>query len=423
MKTVRWAGLIVLMFMVTVAAYAQSGSLKVSSFPSGAMVYVDGVFTGKVTPMSISLAVGFHTVLVRIPNSGWKDDSRAVAILEGNNDLSVTLLPDLTQGPKGDPGPAGPQGATGPAGPKGDPGPPGPQGPQGPAGSDGAAGPTGATGPEGPQGPLGPPGPAGPAGPGWASLDAVAGLPCTRAGSSGSVQLFYGTDGAVTLRCVLPETPPPPPEQSDTSWAVLLLNEVNANLPSGDLIELYVVKGGSTAGITIRQDLANSVLLATLPDLSVVTGDRIVVHMNAPADVITETTATTACASAVCTVAWDVIGNAVGITYSNRVILVRGPDGSIQDAVPFTRTGTAVPSSFATDVQSLQAMGLWLPSDCTGSPCALGTVPSVLDISVNWDSLGATFVGMAVARSPNGLDNNTRQDWKLQASSWGLVNP
>jgi len=175
------------------------GSLKVTSFPSGANVVVDGTDTGKVTPMSISLTVGMHTVVVSVP-SGWNQDSRTVQVVSGNNDLSVTLLPVFTTGPqgppgpKGDPGPAGPAGpagaqgpagttgAQGPAGPvgpigpqglqglqglQGDPGPTGPAGAQGPAGTTGAqgpAGPTGDTGPTGPQGPTGPTGPTGPAG-------------------------------------------------------------------------------------------------------------------------------------------------------------------------------------------------------------------------------------------------------------------
>src|SRR5262245_17920636 len=100
------------------AVYAQTGngSLKVTSFPSGANVSVDGVNTGKVTPMSISLPVGDHNVMVFIPNSGWNADTRTVTIISGNNDLSVTLLPALSSGPQG------PKGDTGPQGPKGDPG-------------------------------------------------------------------------------------------------------------------------------------------------------------------------------------------------------------------------------------------------------------------------------------------------------------
>jgi hypothetical protein len=124
------------------AAFADNGSLKVTSFPTGAAVLVDGVNTGKVTPMSISLPVGDHLVTVTIPDSGWRPDTRTVTIALGNNDLSVTLLPALTAGPQG---PKGDKGDPGPQGPKGDPGDIGPQGIQGPAG---------------PAGPQGPPGPA-----------------------------------------------------------------------------------------------------------------------------------------------------------------------------------------------------------------------------------------------------------------------
>src|SRR5262245_58025853 len=130
-------------FSVPVHAQTGSGSLKVTSFPSGARVVVDGVDTGKVTPMSVSLPVGDHEVVVSIPNSGWNPDTRTVTINSGNNDLSVTLLPALT---------------TGPQGPKGDMGPQGPAGPKGADGATGATGPQGNTGPRGPQGPQGPQG-------------------------------------------------------------------------------------------------------------------------------------------------------------------------------------------------------------------------------------------------------------------------
>lgn len=158
---------------VFAAAQTGNGSLKVTSFPSGANVSVDGVDTAKVTPMSLSLTVGDHAVVVSIPDSGWNPDTRTVTIVSGNNDLSVTLLPILTAGPEG---PPGPKGDAGPAGPAGSQGPQGPAGPAGPTGATGATGTTGAagtmglagtqgaTGATGPQGPSGPAGPAGPAG-------------------------------------------------------------------------------------------------------------------------------------------------------------------------------------------------------------------------------------------------------------------
>src|SRR5712692_11057020 len=94
-------------------AESEHGRLKVTSFPTGAHVSMDGADTGKVTPMSISVPVGKHTVVVSIPNSGWNSDTRTVEVAEGNNDLSVTLMPIMIAGPIGPPGPAGPAGPQG----------------------------------------------------------------------------------------------------------------------------------------------------------------------------------------------------------------------------------------------------------------------------------------------------------------------
>src|SRR6266404_4702196 len=164
----------------------EHGRLRVTSFPTNAHVSVDGTDTGKVTPMSIRVSVGKHRVVVSMPNSGWNSDTRTVEVGEGNNDLSVTLLPNVAvgamgpQGPAGAQGPIGPPGPQGPAGsqgPKGDTGatgltgaagatgPAGPTGLQGPAGSQGPKGDTGATGPAGATGATGPAGPTGPTGP------------------------------------------------------------------------------------------------------------------------------------------------------------------------------------------------------------------------------------------------------------------
>lgn len=119
---------VLLLCSTAVLAQSSNGALKVTSFPSGAQVIVDGVNTGKTTPMSISVSVGDHSVTVSIPNSGWNPDTRTVTVVSGNNDLSVTLLPVLTVGPQGPQGAEGPQGPQGPQGEKGDPGPPGPPG-------------------------------------------------------------------------------------------------------------------------------------------------------------------------------------------------------------------------------------------------------------------------------------------------------
>lgn len=173
-RKIAWIFVLVgTLFLVPSKAGAQTkhGALKVSSFPSGANVSMDGKDTGKVTPMSMDVSVGWHKVMVSIPNSGWRADTRDVDVVSGNNDLSVTLLPVLTAGPmgppgpKGDPGPAGPMGPQGPAGPQGPKGATGATGVAGPMGPQGAKGDTGAAGPAGPTGAPGAAGPSGPTGP------------------------------------------------------------------------------------------------------------------------------------------------------------------------------------------------------------------------------------------------------------------
>lgn len=116
---------LIIAFAALLFAQTGNGSLKVTSFPTGADVSIDGTDTGKLTPMSTSLAVGDHTVVVSIPNSGWNPDTRTVTIVSGNNDLSVTLLPIVTVGPQGPQGPAGSPGQPGQPGSPGQQGPPG----------------------------------------------------------------------------------------------------------------------------------------------------------------------------------------------------------------------------------------------------------------------------------------------------------
>ena len=140
-------------FLLASTAFGQSaGALKVTSFPPGATVAIDGVGTGKLTPMSVSLPVGDHTVVVSIPNSGWNPDTRIVTIASGNNDLSVTLLPILTVGPQGPTGPTGERGAAGANGATGATGAAGAKGDKGDPGDQGEVGPTGPQGEQGAQG-------------------------------------------------------------------------------------------------------------------------------------------------------------------------------------------------------------------------------------------------------------------------------
>ena len=96
LRIVRDHSVVVLfLFMLAVpSARGQSsqGSLKVTSFPSGAHVSVDGADTGKVTPMNVSLTVGDHVVLVSIPGGGWSPDSRTVTVVFATTGSAVPSL-------------------------------------------------------------------------------------------------------------------------------------------------------------------------------------------------------------------------------------------------------------------------------------------------------------------------------------------
>ena len=122
MRTPVTIAIVLLITFVIAVTTAAAGTLKVTSFPSGAQVIVDGVNTGKLTPMNISVADGDHIVTVQIPGSGWNPDTRTVTIVSGNNDLSVTLLPTPIPGPPGPKGDKGDQGLQGIQGIQGIPG-------------------------------------------------------------------------------------------------------------------------------------------------------------------------------------------------------------------------------------------------------------------------------------------------------------
>lgn len=117
----------VALLLLLAGTLCSAQSLQVSSFPDGAHVSIDGVDTGKTTPMSSSVSTGAHVISTSVPNSGWNTDTRTVSIVSGVNYLSVVLLPTITTGPQGPPGPQGPQGVPGVSivGPQGPAGPPG----------------------------------------------------------------------------------------------------------------------------------------------------------------------------------------------------------------------------------------------------------------------------------------------------------
>ena len=211
--------------------------------------------------------------------------------------------------------------------------------------------------------------------------------------------------------------------------ATLLINEVNPNVAgSKDLIEILAIGSGSTFGFTVEQDIAAPVALAALPDISVIAGDIIVVHMSpgtgeGPAsETVSKTQYPAASYASNYDTAWDVNGSATGVGFANRILVLRSPSGVIQDAVAFVRSGSTT-TSFPGDLQSIQAHGQWIPSNCGGMPCTYTSTPTAVDLSVDWTNVGTSRSGNSVQRYPL-QDTNAKGDWKPPAAStFGYANP
>ena len=203
----------------------------------------------------------------------------------------------------------------------------------------------------------------------------------------------------------------------------LKLNEVAPNITSSaDLVELKTIAGGSVAGMTLQQDMSPATTLATLPAATVATGDPIVIHLNPPVDLISETTSPTQCVAASCySGAWDFAGGTTGITFSSRVLTIRGADSVIHDGAAFISTSGTPPVAFPTHLQALQDAGHWLPANCSGLPCTPTSTPTAADISADWTGASSTSGANTIARASN-ADTNQKADWTVGSSTMGAVN-
>ncbi|WP_224370040.1 beta strand repeat-containing protein [Hyalangium versicolor] len=210
------------------------------------------------------------------------------------------------------------------------------------------------------------------------------------------------------------------------SPATLRISEVAPNISSSrDLVELFVVQGGTVANFTILQD---QTVFATLPSVVVATGDVIVVHFTPDTGVTdapgSETTSKNQYPAGTYANnydnAWDFHGTANNITYSARILRVKNAQGVTQDGVSFSRTSGSLPATFFTELQSLQAEGQWLPADCNGSPCSTNAAATA--ISAVWEGVGNSRTTPTVRRV-SATDTNMAADWAVGASSLGVANP
>jgi len=237
---------------------------------------------------------------------------------------------------------------------------------------------------------------------------------------TGHVTLCKGAAG--TPPCVqAPQdftyTPPASP-------ATLQINELSPNLGSSqDLVELKAVSGGSINGMKlVAFPSGSSVTLATLPNVTVATGDFIVVHLNPPAGVTDETATKSDCTDTACySTAWDVRGGITGLTYGDEAYALETSGNTVQDGVAFVDATSGTDAIYRADLTFLQGLGAWLPADCGGSACTDATTPTAEGVSASWAGMGTTPTGNDAQRSSDG-DTNQASDWTVAASTLGATN-
>ncbi len=189
--------------------------------------------------------------------------------------------------------------------------------------------------------------------------------------------------------------------------ATIVLNEVADN-ETRDLIELYVVSGGSLLGYELYE--GTGVNLLTFPDAEVSTGDYIVVHMAstmAPGETDETSSKTQATHASALAGAWDYWSADSGIFNTDQTITLRSAStGAIVDAVIYADNsggfgGTGQANAVSAG-QWTQAGGSFVESDAVNTATAAGS-------SYQQISNGSTNNG-----------NNTR--WQVRALTIGGPN-
>lgn len=215
--------------------------------------------------------------------------------------------------------------------------------------------------------------------------------------------------------------------------AVLRITELAPGVANQrDLVELVVLEGGSTEGMTLV-DASSSTPLATLPDVQVLQGELIIIHLNpdratgnvdAPASELTSKTAwPQALYASNFDTAWDFQGGTFGVSGGQRVHRLRDSLGNTQDAIAAVIPGFTPVPAYPGQLQALQAEGQWSPADCGGMPCTYDSVPSAFGVSFDWSWAFPTSGTrtMTVGRV-SFSDTDTASDWAYGPATLGVLN-
>jgi hypothetical protein len=217
---------------------------------------------------------------------------------------------------------------------------------------------------------------------------------------------------------------------SSTPVAVII-NEVAPNLgASRDLVELRVTAPGPLQGMVLRQNptsaTSGGTVLATLPNICAQLNDLVVVHLTPLAGPVNELLTKNEQPVATFTQnydnAWDVVGNATGITYTDTVLSVhRSSTGTVVDAVVFSDYNNSTIAAFDTTLVAMQTAGAWLPTLCGGT--CTGTAAET--VSADWRLVGINASGAmsdTVRRNAAGTDTHLLGDFSVGAQTMGNPN-
>ena len=105
-------------------------------------------------------------------------------------------------------------------------------------------------------------------------------------------------------------------------------------------------------------------------------------------------------------------------TNNARVIVARGPNKVLQDGVAWFSSALTPSATWYLEVNALATATQW--SDCAGAACANNA--DALLIGADFKNVGTTAATNSFRRVA-ATDTNTKADWAVGASSWGVSNP
>ena len=94
MVVVAGIAIVILAVMIILSSVGpKTGSISVTSTPSGASVYLDGSYKGATPKTLRGVSAGSHTI--KLSKSGYRDDTRRISVKAGESKRITAILIQL----------------------------------------------------------------------------------------------------------------------------------------------------------------------------------------------------------------------------------------------------------------------------------------------------------------------------------------